>query len=924
MREFENLLSIKNRVILVVFLILFALLSVQSYAETSPIADYHMDACSWNGTPGEVKDNSTNHLDGTAKGGATTTQGKLCKAGKFVQSDSQYLSIDNNNKLNPNSNDWSISVWVKWEGGGGEQIIYNKENLYEAKIVGGKFYYAWEPHWHWDGGIKIKQGVWTHFVVTYDHSKQKVYKNGTLVYERGQNGDIGSNTSKLLIGARGNNNPHNYFNGDIDELEIFSRALNPGEVKSIYDNETDGRNWNGGERKCPSCFAINHYEIIHSSDALTCQPANITVKACSDDNCSTLYTDNAAVTMTPTGWVGGDTHTISGGEAVLQLSHTAAETVELGMSSSNPSADYCCRNSAVDNKCVKDGNHCDITFHKSGFIFDVPNQTSCKASNDVSIEAVRADDTTQKCVPAFADVDKKVDFWFNYQTPSTGTKLLQIKGNAQNDFNDIGLDESSKTPVTLHFDSNGSATFKTKYADAGRLNLYAQYSDTTSGLVMEGEDVYGGSGNGFVVKPWAFYIDIPGNPAAKDANGGVFKKAGEGFDLTIKAVCWQADDNISKNSDLSDNSLTPNFKDSVAIDRTLVAPEGGDSGEIAVTSASISNNGEVDIDNESYNEVGIISLSAADSDYLGAGSIEGSVPYVGRFIPDHFKITKKTDGILQEQCATFNYTGETTTYQTKPSFVITAQNKDNQTTLNYTNDFFKLSANDVKITKPTTDYSQKGADKTTNVSVDIERDVPTLNNSSKGVGVYTFGNDNITYTKDNNSEIAPFAPKLLFVIDNITDSDGVSAVDLPDNVTVSGLDMKYGRLKIFDNYGPETENLKMSVETQFWDGQYWKTNEDDSCTALTKDDFVLKNFTGNLSSGETYIIDNSANGISNGKGSFMLKAPGQNNYGTVDVCLSDNASFYGYLNDTFTCGVATFGIYRGRDRIIEWKEIPAQ
>jgi len=139
---------------------------------------------------------------------------------------------------------------MKWDGSSGNRIIYNKENLYEAKIQDGKFYYAWQPHWHWDGGVSLNANEWTHFVVTYDHNTQKVYKNGSLAYSRSQTGDIGSNTSKLLIATRGDANSKEYFGGDIDELKIFDRDLNDTQIQTIYNNEKSGKNYDGTDRVC--------------------------------------------------------------------------------------------------------------------------------------------------------------------------------------------------------------------------------------------------------------------------------------------------------------------------------------------------------------------------------------------------------------------------------------------------------------------------------------------------------------------------------------------------------------------------------------------------------------------------------------------------------------------------------------------------
>jgi len=226
-----------------------------------PIANYQMDSCFWNGTSGEVKDNSDNHYDGTANGATTesnaTAGGVLCHVGKF--DGSSY--VDMGDILSPNSDDWSIGVWVKWDGSSGEKIVYNKENLYEAKIQNGKFYYAWQPHWNWDGGVSLNANEWTYFVVTYDHNEQKIYKNGSLEYSRSQSGDMGSNTSKLLIAARGNTNPHNYFSGNIDELKIYKYALSNSAISDMYNNEKDGKNYDGSERVCKCIVPIADYRM---------------------------------------------------------------------------------------------------------------------------------------------------------------------------------------------------------------------------------------------------------------------------------------------------------------------------------------------------------------------------------------------------------------------------------------------------------------------------------------------------------------------------------------------------------------------------------------------------------------------------------------------------------------------------------------
>jgi hypothetical protein len=223
----------------------------------NPLADYHFDECYWDGSVGEVIDAGVNGYDGTAKNGVTTVaSGQVCRAGEFASDSSQYVDLGNG--FSPGNSSWTVSVWFKWDGSSGENIIYNKENLFEARVQGGYFQYAWQPHWSWDGGTSfpVNAGQWTHAVITYDGSTQLVYENGSLVYERSQSGSLGSNSNKLLIGARGSSAPQHFFGGQIDEVLIYSEALTGGQISDLYTNQLAGKNEDGSDRTCPVCGVI--------------------------------------------------------------------------------------------------------------------------------------------------------------------------------------------------------------------------------------------------------------------------------------------------------------------------------------------------------------------------------------------------------------------------------------------------------------------------------------------------------------------------------------------------------------------------------------------------------------------------------------------------------------------------------------------
>ncbi len=212
-----------------------------------PISEYRMENTPWSGAAGEVYDTGTNGANGVAAAQGTgilptqtdTASGKTCRSGLFTRVDAfngGYLDLGDPSGLDPNTRPWTVTAWVYWTGASGENIIYNKENLYEARVASGYVRYAWRPHWYWDGGTSfpINANTWTHVTTTYDGAEQVLFKDGLQVYRRDETGGaMGSNSSKLLIGARGSSSPRNFFGGMIDDLRVYDRALSQSEILAI-------------------------------------------------------------------------------------------------------------------------------------------------------------------------------------------------------------------------------------------------------------------------------------------------------------------------------------------------------------------------------------------------------------------------------------------------------------------------------------------------------------------------------------------------------------------------------------------------------------------------------------------------------------------------------------------------------------------
>jgi hypothetical protein len=89
----------------------------------------------------------------------------------------------------------------------------------------------------------IPLNEWTHVAASFDGMNMRLYVNGVQVYFQGGLGALVYDAAvPVTIGADWiNNAPTNRFNGRIDEVAIYNRALTLGEVKDIYNADVAGK-----------------------------------------------------------------------------------------------------------------------------------------------------------------------------------------------------------------------------------------------------------------------------------------------------------------------------------------------------------------------------------------------------------------------------------------------------------------------------------------------------------------------------------------------------------------------------------------------------------------------------------------------------------------------------------------------------------
>jgi hypothetical protein len=88
------------------------------------------------------------------------------------------------------------------------------------------------------GTNTVQLNSWTHAAMTYDGSSLKLYFNGALDTNQTLTGPLVTTTQPVRIGC---DSPANFFNGLIDEVSLYSRALASQEIASIYNAAAGGK-----------------------------------------------------------------------------------------------------------------------------------------------------------------------------------------------------------------------------------------------------------------------------------------------------------------------------------------------------------------------------------------------------------------------------------------------------------------------------------------------------------------------------------------------------------------------------------------------------------------------------------------------------------------------------------------------------------
>lgn len=775
---------------------------------------YRMDevAGAWAGTLGEVKDSGSKELHGSriptgASGTNVVTPnpaipsppvlGSFCNAGKF---DGSGAVKTPSNAYFSFTDTLSASVWIyptAYPSSDLYSILSNDVNYEFHLNTGGRLYWWWQDS---GGGAHsltssdlIPLNQWTHVAITMDatsaNKRERIYINGQLRASGSWSGALRTNTCPFYIGGDISTDGHctlvpgRNFHGMIDEAKIYNYELSADDVEA---DMTLGR-------QCTGVF--DHIQIEHDGVASICAPETVTLKACVDAACSTLYTGDVTVGLSPAGWVGGDSFTFSGGVTSRELSHGAAGDVTLGTTGVSPVP-------AGATRCFKGATEsCAMNFAASSCLFDAVEKNA---------------NPKTRLFTKLAGVPFNVDV---LRLSSSGAINTSYKGTVAVDLVD---GSSSACPTGSGLNTATNITYVA--GNKGRKTVAFTYDKAARNVRVRakvGSSLPACSTDSFTIRPQSFNsIASIANADSTGASATAMPatKAGSTFSLTAGTGVAGYDGNPKANPALIEWGSV-----------STGALDGSTPGSPVFSTAALAATGNGASGSFTYNEVGYFRFKAngvyddtftVDSgDKAGDDCVVDSFSntltggkygcgfghaspssYFGRFIPDHFD-TAVTQGCV---AGGFTYSG-----QPFP-LTVTARNLAGGATANYAGDY----AHQVTLA------ARNAGDTAGNPGPGVlASNVVLATGFAAGVASAT-----PTYTFDD-ARTAPTDVRI-----RATEPE-VSSLRAAPAVTVEGVAaVRSGRARLGSAYGSELLDLPVLFRTEFWNGTGWVLNAADSCT----------------------------------------------------------------------------------------------
>ena len=676
--------------------------------------------------------------------------------------------------------------------------------------------------------------------------------------------------------------------------ESIVEYLDPVDLGDLCDNS-------GGH-------VVDHYRLSFSTPQFSCEPIPVLIRACADANCSRTVSVTKTLTLTPANrWLGNGTVTFANTDTATAYLKRIPGTPRLGVVGES----YRCNS-----------GDCGLEIQESGFAIRVP---ALIAGQEVAaeVQAMRLDESSGACVAdgSFASSERTVALWSAYSAPDSGSRAVWIAGGS------IGTHAGDASLRTLRFDAQARSGFPIRYDDAGALDLHVRYlgSGAEDGLDMKGSTTVVSRPYGFCIETGASLSGCSDADCPLFAPAGNTVRAGEPFDLRITPVALPADGNLCA------AQPTPNFTGPLELRALVQELDDGVDGPLEIDRYAHPLGGRHELQ-QKLHEVGIFSIEVHSTGYLGGSDFMSQSAPFGRFAPAYLQARLNTPE-LKAGCVSatgsFSYQDQPIEYAVTPELTITGKSSNGAVTRNYDRGaFWKLG----DTLAPTLGFAPGQVQDASRLSGSGDFKVIPDATSGDGEKAYLLTAGHMVYQRAGTGPAAsdvPFSPNLLMMIaaGQLSDSDGTrhgagSGADFvsePFGFQTPGGEIRLGRIRVGSAHGPEHAPLDLPYQVETWQsGNAFVPDGSDACAVITG--VQLGPYTGQLE-GKTQA---QVSALAQGRGVIRLTAPGPGGEGSVVVTPQvPDWLTYDWKGDGFEnpSGLATFGIYKGNEKIIFRREV---
>ena len=615
------------------------------------------------------------------------------------------------------------------------------------------------------------------------------------------------------------------WHGRVTKTIYCTGGTTTGKCDCVSNSSGYEVNTANGPRCQGNAVALDHFLIAYDPAGSVCAPSTVTITACANQACTATYGGGATVTLSPTGQ---SVAIPTSGIAQANVNWTQAGTFMLTTSgATTANATTCIRNGDS-----APGADCKVTVASSAYTMTMSAAAAYAEATTpptLNIAAVRFDAKSNACVPLFNDVDRNINFTCAYSNPTSGTLPVRLNNIALNGGqNAAAACDNNGATLKLRFGSDGKVALPMQYADAGVVSVKATDSGTGSPPPASVTATYA---------PTRFAIALPA------ANAPYV--AGKEFTAVVTAL-----------NAATPPAATPNFgremaPESAKLGAIACQPATGN-GLLSQTSPTLA--GGVQTFKATWSETGRIDVTAQLSNkaYLGSGLAVGgastsTIPLpgcsgaVGTFVPAYFGFDVDTGW---QRRATLSGSTSLQYYSGEPSvkLTVTAYSLLNSVTKNYAGTY----ARDVLFTGLNPDGTPLPPAGTNPDGSPIPLGVfsrspgyPATDLTGKAqLRAADFVDGVATWTGSYTFTKTPTGQTLLRVRateDLPAAQSPVSSSAIPAAVTTGTeptLLIRSGRIRFPSRFGPAGATLKFPVTVEYYSGQTWMPNAEDSTTVL--------------------------------------------------------------------------------------------